>query len=217
VAAVLDIIIPLLAGLSILAAVIFALRALRFRSRSSVASYGVAQQEARQAMRIELARGVAAVFVGLILFGVVGLSPRPPDDVQSTEVAPTASLPVTATPTDTVSPASDSATPALIATEASLPTAEPTSTSPVATDTPLPTATNTQTPEPATATVNSEAGVWLRSAPGTDSEQLEWVLEGEVVILLDGLETAEDLEWQRVRTAAGNEGWVAVPFIDYNQ
>jgi hypothetical protein len=81
----------------------------------------------------------------------------------------------------------------------------------------LPVATDTPTAEPVTATVISEAGVWLRAIPGTEGEQLEWVLEGTTLTLLPGLETADDLEWQQVRTPAGNEGWVAVPFIQYNQ
>ena len=72
-------------------------------------------------------------------------------------------------------------------------------------------------PEPQTAFVNSEVGVWLRSAPSTSGEQVEWLLNGAELIVLDGKQSADDLEWQQVRAFSGNEGWVAVPFITYNE
>lgn len=211
---VLDIIIPLFAGLSILAAVAFALRASRFRSRSSKASYGVAQQEARQAMQIDFVRALAALLVGLILAGIVGLSPIPEDEEEIlATMVPTEEPADPPTPTQIPAEVAPEAT----ATNPPAVTVEPTSTAPVPTNTPQPAPTETATPEPASATVSSEAGVWLRSSPGTESEQLEWVLDGEVIVLLPGLETADELEWQQVRTAEGNEGWVAVLYIEYNE
>jgi hypothetical protein len=33
--------------------------------------------------------------------------------------------------------------------------------------------------------------------------------------LLQGRETADDIDWQQVRTPAGNEGWVAAEFLVY--
>jgi hypothetical protein len=213
--AVLDIIVPLLAGLTILAALLFALRGWRHRARSSTASYGVAQQEAKQAMQIDFVRSVAAVFVGLILLAVAGMNPSPSEAVDDFEFPPATQLPASAAPSATPIPSSTA--PALSPTEGSVEAIEPTSTTPIPTNTPEATPTATPVPEPATATVVSEAGVWLRSSFSTESEQLEWVLEGEKLVLLPGLESSEDFDWQRVRTEQGNEGWVAVAFIEYNQ
>jgi hypothetical protein len=79
----------------------------------------------------------------------------------------------------------------------------------------MPTATATAAPQ--TATVSSGVGVWLRAAATTEAEQLEWILDGTVLTLLPGRQSAEGFEWQQVRTPAGNEGWVAVDFIVYDQ
>ena len=68
-------------------------------------------------------------------------------------------------------------------------------------------------PTPQTATVSSGVGVWLRGAPSTTGEQLEWLLDGTLVTLLPGQQTADDLLWQQVRTEAGVEGWVARDFL----
>jgi hypothetical protein len=83
----------------------------------------------------------------------------------------------------------------------------------VASPTPQATAAPTATSAPTTATVSSGVGVWLRGAPSTSGEQLEWLLDGTVVTLLAGQETADDLLWQQVRTEAGVEGWVARDFL----
>jgi len=220
----LDGIILLLASASILAALFFGLRARRLRSRSAQATYGVAQQERRREMQVNLVRGVVAIFVGLILFGVVGLSPRPAasempaTSVPSTDLPltpePTLVVPATVPPTATNAPTERAASPADSATPAA------TVTSPVVTATftvePIPTSTPTPS-APATATVNSEVGVWLRNVPGTEGEQLEWLLDGTIVTLLPGLESADELEWQQVISPEGVEGWVAVPYIVYNE
>ncbi len=79
----------------------------------------------------------------------------------------------------------------------------------------MPTATNT--PEPLTATVASEVGVWLRSGPGVESEQLEWLFDGTILLVLPGRESADDLEWQQVQTESGVTGWVAADFLVVNQ
>ena len=170
----LDFIIPLLAWLSMLSAVFFVLRAWQKRLRSGRATYGVAQQEARQAMQVEFVRSVAAAFVALILFGVVGLNSRP--DISE----PISTLPVATIEATSVVPTSPPATDTPIqatSTKTSTPTAEPTSTSPVATFTPPPEVTITSTAAPATATVSSSAGVWLRAQPTIEGEQLAWILE----------------------------------------
>jgi hypothetical protein len=64
-----------------------------------------------------------------------------------------------------------------------------------------------------TAVVSSGVGVWLRATPSTTGEQLEWLLDGTVLVLLDGQETADDLLWQQVQTEAGVTGWVAADFL----
>jgi hypothetical protein len=65
--------------------------------------------------------------------------------------------------------------------------------------------------------VSSGVGVWLRGAPSTSAEQLEWLLDGTAVTLLSGQETADDLLWQQVRTEAGVEGWVARDFLTVSE
>ena len=87
----------------------------------------------------------------------------------------------------------------------------PTSPIPTASATPQPTVTNT--PQPPTASVSSGVGVWLRDLPGTETEQLEWLLEGTILIVLPGQETVDDLLWQQVQTEDGLAGWVAADFI----
>jgi len=208
---VINIVIPLLAGISIVLALFFILRALQQRSELARAAYSVGRQEARQAMQVDVVRGIAAFLVGLILLGVFGLSPRPVESaLPPTDIAP-ATEPVgasdaTNTPTVTVE---------IVPTDT--PTIEPSPTMPAATATEAPLPTDTPAPEPGTATVSSGVGVWLRAAPGTNTEQLEWLLDGTVVTLLEGYETADDLEWQQVQTPAGSVGWVAVPFIVYDE
>jgi hypothetical protein len=77
---------------------------------------------------------------------------------------------------------------------------------------PLPTATL----QVRTAIVSSGVGVWLRAEPSTESAQLEWLLQGTIIIVLSETATAENLAWQEVQTQEGIVGWVAVPFITYN-
>jgi hypothetical protein len=83
---------------------------------------------------------------------------------------------------------------------------------PFPTDTPEP----TNTPILPSAAVSSPNGLWLRESPG-GVQELELLPDGSVLILLQGLEIADELEWQEVRTPAGNVGWVAVEFIVYEQ
>jgi len=222
----LDFFLYLFAGLIFLIGLFFLLRGLQFRSRSSHASYGVAQQDARRAMQTDFVRGIAAGFVGLILLGVVGLSPSPAaEDFVTTEPPPTRAI-ISSTNTPTSTPTSPSLVnspipPTEIATQELLiqgsPTFEPTSTPVEPTSTITPEPALTDTPKPLTATVNSGVGVWLRRTPGVDGEQVEWVLDGTVLTLLPGVETADEFEWQQVITPEGNEGWVAIPFILYNE
>lgn len=215
--AVINIVIPFLAGISILLAIFLAWRALSSRSRVTRLTYGVGRQEARQAMQINIIRSIAALFVGLILLGVWGLSPTPTETAPiPTSTVPVAVEPATATvtllPTATLTLAVPTAA---LQAEPEGETSEPVVAPPTATLTPVP--TDTPTPPPPTARVTSEVGVWLRAAPSAQAEQLERLEDGALLILLPGRVTAEELEWQEVRAPSGNEGWVAIPFIAYNE
>lgn len=194
------VVVPVLALLSIVAMVYFAYKAVRERSRSSRKAYNVGRQESHKASRVNLIRSGVFLALALILLLVflVGLATPFNQVPQVTPTVAPTTVPPTAAATDT---------PELE------PTAEATPTSPLPTPTATASATPTNTPEPPTATVNSGVGVWLRSAPGTDTEQLEWLLDGTLLLLLPGRETVEGIEWQQVQTAAGVQGWVAAEFI----
>ena len=216
--AVLNIVIPVLAILAIGVTIYYGLRVFRHKATFSQEAYNVGQLDARQAMQVDMLRAGAALIVALILLGVIGLSPKS-DDIPVDPV-----LDVTATPTilstatvniptglpDTAVPVQPQATEALLAPPA-------TPTEPVAIQEPTPLPTDTPPSSPQTAVVTSEVGVWLRSAPSTVGEQVEWLLNSTELIILPGKETADDLEWQQVRVPSGNEGWVANLFITYNE
>lgn len=217
--AVVNFVILLLALSAFVAAIYFVIRAFRYKEQSVKAVYNVGQVEARRAMQIDFLRAGTAFLVGLIMLGVMGwFDPFRADaadesgaagDVEPSPlpatVAPSPSPPATASPLPTLT-----STP--VSTAAPLP--------PTPTPLLLPTATAvsqpTGTPQPATAIVQSGVGVWLRSLPSTEGEQIEWLRDGAVLELLPGQESDGELEWQQVRAPSGNEGWVAVPFIVYN-
>jgi cytoskeletal protein RodZ len=200
-------------------------RGLGARGRINRQAYGVGQQEARRAMQLNFMRAIAAFIVGAVMLGAWGLNlaaaerqppptaaPSPTAPADADEAAPTnTAVPLNPTPTPTVTPV---VIPTM--TPAAPLTATATLTGPVTSpaETAVPA---TATPDEDTAAVNSAVGVWLRAEPNTDAEQLEWVLDGTVLTLLPGLETGDNFEWQQVRTPEGNEGWVAVDFITYNQ
>ena len=220
---VLEVVLSILASTSILFALYFLGRAYSSRSHSSRAVYGVEQQRARQLMQVNLIWGITLLVIGLIFWGVSGLSFGPVEAESLAEPTPqptnplataVATQPLESTPliqaTETLAPLATIALSATPTTEIAAP-ATPTpliapTTAPVVTDTP---AQNT-------AVVNSGVGVWLRSIPSTEGEQLEWVLDGTILLLLPGKQTADEFEWQQVRTPTGLEGWVAVDFIIYN-
>jgi Bacterial SH3 domain len=211
---VLNIVFAGIAGLAILAALYFGGRAVFRRSRSTQSAYNVGRQQARQSVQIDLIRTVAAIVVALIFLGAFGLTPRPIEPL----ISPTAPVLIEATTTTPTEPAPVA------------PTVQPTDTPfvptpvtivPLVTRLPLPTiipsVVPTETIEnvPETAVVSSGVGVWLRGTPSTSGEQLEWLLDGTLLIVLDEQETADNLAWQQVQTAEGFVGWVAVPFIIY--
>ncbi len=210
--AVLNTIILAFMAISIVAALYFVGRGLRARSLSTKETYGVGQVEAARSMKIDIARGIAFVFLGLIMLGVYGLSSRPTGAIGEPVPEPTAVLEVGTDVPDTAVPSPTATT--LIPTPVSA-TIAPTET-PTIEPSPEPTE-EPPTPAPVTAVVTSEVGVWLRGTPSTTGEQLEWVLNGTILTVLPGQQTADDFQWQQVRAPGGNEGWVAVDFIQINE
>ena len=205
---VMNTVIPVLAGLAFLLALLFIARGL-LRGRSVPQNaYGVERQEARKRLLVDLARGIFFVVLGLIFLGIFGLSPRAAP-LEATP-APTSTATMVASPTVTLTPTA-TLIPQILPTPTmggeSSPLESPEATAEVETG-----PTSTVTPTVPTAVVDSFNGLWLREAPG-GSQEVELIPNGTVIELLEGRETADDLEWQRVRTPAGNEGWVAVDFI----
>jgi hypothetical protein len=200
---VLNIALLSLAGLSFLAAIYFVTKGFGARSRINRQAYSVGQVEVRRTSLIYWIRAAFLLLVGLVFLGIFAVRPLISRGGAS--------------PEPTAIPAIDQeATPPAVATEPAPitePTAEPSPTGPVASPTPQATVAPTATSAPTMATVSSGVGVWLRGAPSTSGEQLEWLLDGTVVTLLPGQETADDLLWQQVRTEAGVEGWVARDFL----
>lgn len=202
-----------LAILSALVALYYLVLGAGTRRRINRQAYRVGQQEVRRAMQMNFLRAIAAVLVGLVMLVAWGVSlsvaelrstPTPTPTAMATAIYGTPTQPATLVPTET-----------LVVTAVS-PTHTPAPTTPAATPTVTLEPSPTSTLVPLTAIVASGVGVWLRSTPGTAGEQLEWILDGTLLVLLPGREFADDFEWQQVRTPSGNEGWVAVPFIRYN-
>jgi uncharacterized hydrophobic protein (TIGR00271 family) len=116
---------------------------------------------------------------------------------------PTATSTATGTPTATstaTGTATGTATPTLVPSDTPTPTATPT-------ETPTPTAT------PRTAVITYLYGLNLRAQPARNSDILTFLEGGAVVILLDGLETADELTWQQIE-ANGQIGWVSAEFLE---
>lgn len=214
--AVLNIVFAVIAGVAILAALYYGGRAVIRRGQPTDSAYNVGRLEARRSVQIDLVRALASIVVALIFLGAFGLTPRPVEPLISPTEPSLVQDDATETPTDpptlvpTDSPTLTPAPPIVTETD-------PIEPSPVLTAPPTtqPTAEPTDTLEPVaeTAVVSSGVGVWLRSAPSTSGEQLEWLLDGTILTLLDGQETADDLLWQQVQTEAGVIGWVAADFL----
>ena len=222
---VLDLFISIAASVSILFALYFAWKAFTSYSRTSRETYGVGQQRARVSMQVNVVWSFMLLIAGLVLFGVSDLSfgamaaeplaipeTGTPSIVNTPDVAATTAvtvtIPTTPTNTPTLSP---------LATVDLGTTPVPTVVSAPATLTPIIQPSATATTAAATAVVSSGVGVWLRSVPSTTGEQLSWLLDGTILIVLAGQQQADEYEWQQVRTVDGIEGWVAVDFIIYNE
>ncbi len=196
------------------AAAFFLLRGLGTRQRVGSELYAVGRQAQRREMRVNLVRSAAFLVLALIALVVFSLGRRPMPEAPAVDSAATPSptgastaTPLSATPSPRVVPS-----PVINTTSPAAPSASPTTPPDIPTLTPTATATATETPRPPTALVNSPNGLYLREAPG-GSQELELIADGAELVLLEGRERANELEWQRVRTPAGNEGWVALDFI----
>lgn len=207
---VINILFLVLAGLSFLTAIAFLLRALGTRSSAARQAYGVGQVETRRETQINLLRAVLFFLLGLIFLAVFAVVPRLAATAPEEPTAPLLPTPNTETvptPLPTLAPVSSPT-----------PTTEATATPPLAPATPTVMPTLTPVPAPETAVVTSGVGVWLRAAPSTNAEQLEWLLDGTVVSLMAGAETADGLDWQQVRfEESGLEGWVAREFLVFQE
>jgi hypothetical protein len=206
VAVLFNVVLPILAGISVIALLIFLGRALSARSTVSRQAYDVGQVEARQKAQANLLGALVSLVFALLFLALTLIGPR---------VA--ASFP-SATPTPEPTAVPPTAAPTATATITPVPTdLPPTPTSPVPSATPTSFPTETATPSPLTATVSSGVGVYLRSEPSTTATELQYLEDGSILFVLDGQQTAEDLVWQQVRTEAGQVGWVAADFITLNQ
>jgi hypothetical protein len=197
-----------LVGLSVLAAIYFIAKGFQAKSKISRQAYSVGQVEVRRSSLIYWIRAAFFLLVALIFLGIFAVRPLISRDGPSTETNPTVPA---------VDPGATQPETATESAPTAGPTVEPTPTGPVASPTPQATAAPTATTAATTAVVSSGVGVWLRGTPSTSGEQLEWLLDGTVVTLLAGQETADELSWQQVRTEAGVEGWVASDFLTINQ
>jgi hypothetical protein len=211
VTAVFQIIIYLLLALILLGAIVFLGRAWRARAETARAPYGVGHLELRQAARRNVLWGFLLLVGGMLCVGTFLLGSQLAELLpQATAVPKPATVPV---------PTATSPSAIIVPTETAVPTAQPgpTETLPIVTDTPVIVPTATAVPAPPTATVSSGVGVWLRSAPGVNSDQLEYLVDGTRLALLDAQQTADDFLWQQVTAPSGISGWVAVDFIVVNQ
>jgi hypothetical protein len=200
------------ASLLLLASLAMLIRGLRARTSMTSRAYGVQRQEKRKEMLISLSRAAFLFIVALIVITIYGLLSG---DAEKT----TGSTPV---PEVTAPPS----VPA-VETKSVTPTGRPT----VVIETETPPITQdqiqqvTSTPEPAlistiasqanTAVVNSVNGLWLRSDPDPEGEQIELIPNETLLIVLRGSEPAGQPEWQLVRAPSGSEGWVFIEYLVY--
>jgi hypothetical protein len=163
-------------------------------------------------MLVSFTRSAALLFIALIVFAIYGLVPRdeeiePVATVTRASISsPTIEVDGTLLPSPSTPPtrASDQTTPITVATP-----------SEQSTRVEEPTQAPTSTLLAKTAVVNSFNGLWLRSDPDPDGDQLELILNETVLVLLHESEPPDQSEWQQVRSPSGLEGWVFKQFILY--
>ena len=70
----------------------------------------------------------------------------------------------------------------------------------------------------AEATVNADAGLRVRSGPGTNFDPVIMLPAGTVVLVIDGPQRADTYTWWQIRFQSPEgeelEGWVAGDFLD---
>ncbi len=160
-------------------------------------------KELQDAISIELQREVGLTMTVIL---VTNLDPEVPP-TQTPTPTPTQTFTPGPTPTPTFTPTqrpTDTPTPRPTETLTLTPTFTPTSTP---TETTIPTAT------PRTAVITTPYGLNLRAEPGREADILAFLPAETVVILLDGLETADSLAWQQIEVD-GQIGWVSAEFLE---
>ena len=203
-----NIVVLSLTGICALATLFFVLRGLQARFAHSRHPYGVARQETRHDMQVNFLRAGFMLIITLILLGVYGLIPAD-GTVEATQTPSS-----TARPTQGVTATAIEETAAPPSPTPGSPTASATDLTVTQTPTPTVTLAASGTPAALTAVVNSPNGLWLREEPG-GTQEVELIAHEAELELLSGRETVDDLDWQQVRTQAGNEGWVAAEFLIY--
>lgn len=223
---VIRIVFYILASLATFLAVIFLLRAIVARAKANKQVYGVARQNERQHMMLYGYYSVGCLIAGLIFFGLGSLTYLDGSNevtAQETTPAPIESTTEVVTPLETNTPTTevqiltdptvaptsvvDSVTSEPEAPEAP-PTIDAASPTPAAIETPaVEQPTNQQT-----AVVNSPVvGLYLRAVPS--GEILERLEDQAVVTLLGETQTVDNIEWVKVASVSGNEGWVAAEYL----
>lgn len=205
---VLNTILIIVAALCMVGALYFLIVGLRSRSEVPESSYGVERQEVRHIVLASYFRSGFFFCLALILVAILSIGNYPEPTVQENK---TLTDPGVSTPVDNDAILQT-------ATTTTDPAAKPSPTSPVPTLTPTttPTPIPTDTPIVVIAIVTSPNGLWLRESPG-GTQEVELIADGTELIVLNGNEVAEDIEWQLVRTPSGLEGWVAAEYIQVSQ
>ena len=219
----------ILAVLFIGLAIVYVVRGLVARGNSTAKRYNVGRQEARISMLGAWLFAALFGLIGVVLLAIGGVGVIPDNSAAfepSVLETPAASdepiqLPETtdSIPLPTQSLPETALEPTLTPTQT--PTAlPPAQLGPPPTFTPVVDGVATQTipltPTPVaddsrTARVVSPNGLYLRDAPG--GEIVELVPNEAVLRILEGEQTVDDIVWWFVRSAAGNEGWVAAAFL----
>jgi hypothetical protein len=215
--------------LFVLLALVYFVRGIQARSGTTGKRYNVGRQQARMSMVGAWFRAGLLGLLGVVLLLIGGVSMLPAGNATAEPDAIGTPL-VTTEPTITTTidagseneagsmptPTPTTAIPEVVVTTVSSNQPPPTFTPIPTTATPESAAPDPQlTPEEETVNsgvrVNSPNGLYLRAAPG--GEVVELIDNEAVVIVLEGTQTVDDIEWWFVRAISGNEGWVAASFL----